>query len=289
MTSLAANSFAMPLILRLRMLMTKLATPPKTPALPHARAIKSGFVSLVGAGPGSADLITLRGLDRLKAADVVYYDRLADPALLSHAKRGAVLVYVGKAPGCHAIPQEQINALLVQAARAGQQVVRLKCGDPGIFGRGAEEAAALAAAGVDWNIVPGVTSACAAAASASSFLTERGKTERIIFATGHLRHDAPQDWGATAQPGTTLACYMGVSQAGAITEGLRQAGWPMDASVQVISKAQTPAEQIFQCRLNGLEDLCEAHHGLNPAILLIRWPLTADAPQSALVAARATA
>ncbi|MES2435963.1 MAG: uroporphyrinogen-III C-methyltransferase [Pseudomonadota bacterium] len=235
---------------------------------------KQGFVSLVGAGPGSADLITLRGLQRLQAADVVYYDRLADPALLKHARKGAALIYVGKAPGCHAMPQVQINALLVQSAQAGLQVVRLKCGDPGIFGRGAEEADAMNAAGVAWDIVPGVTSACAAAASARSFLTERGQTERLILATGHLRHDGAQDWTTTAQAGTTLACYMGVSQAASITEGLLGAGWPTDSAVQVISKAQTREEQVFHCRLDGLEALCAQHPNLNPAILLIRWVLT---------------
>ena len=123
----------------------------------HSKAAKQGFVSLVGAGPGSADLITLRGLQRLQAADVVYYDRLADPALLHYARKGADLIYVGKAPGCHAMPQAQISALLVQSALRGQQVVRLKCGDPGIFARGAEEACAMDAAGVAWDIVPGVT------------------------------------------------------------------------------------------------------------------------------------
>ena len=290
MISFATRPFVLPLIVSFQKLLG-LAPPASRPAqpLPRTKAAAAGFVSLVGAGPGSADLITLRGLARLQAADVVYYDRLADPALLSQTKRTAALIYVGKAPGCHAMPQQQINALLVQSAQAGLQVVRLKCGDPGVFGRGAEEAAALGAAGVEWDIVPGVTSACAAAASAGSFLTERGKTERIVLATGHLRHDDPQDWAATAQAGTTLACYMGVSQAGPLTRGLRQAGWPKDALVQVISKAQTPAEQIFDCRLDGLETLCATHHGLNPAILLIRWPLGADAAQPALLAARATA
>ncbi len=239
----------------------------------QTKAAKQGFVSLVGAGPGSADLITLRGLERLQAADVVYYDRLADPALLKRARKGAVLIYVGKAPGCHAMPQGQINALLVQSAQAGQQVVRLKCGDPGIFGRGAEEADAMNAAGVAWDIVPGVTSACAAAASARSFLTERGQTERLILATGHLRHDGAQDWTTTAQAGTTLACYMGVSQAASITQGLLGAGWPAGSAVQVISKAQTAEERVFHCRLDGLEALCAQHPNLNPAILLIRWTL----------------
>lgn len=273
MTTLAPKPLFAHLILAFRAWQTRLPHA-AAPSKERAKAAKSGFVSLVGAGPGSADLITLRGLQRLQAADVVYYDRLADPALLNHARKGASLIYVGKAPGCHAMPQAQINALLVQSAQAGQQVVRLKCGDPGIFGRGAEEADAMNAAGVAWEIVPGVTSACAAAASARSFLTERGQTERLILATGHLRHDGAQDWATTAQAGTTLACYMGVSQAGAITQGLLGAGWPAESAVQVISKAQTCGEQVFHCRLDGLEALCQRESGLNPAILLIRWPLT---------------
>lgn len=232
---------------------------------------KRGFVSLLGAGPGSADMITLRGLQRIKAADVIFYDRLADPALLDFAPARTRRVYVGKAPGCHSKSQSEINDLLVEAGLRGQRAVRLKCGDPGIFGRGAEEAAALDAARIPWEIIAGVTSACAAAASARSFLTQRGVTERLIFATGHLRHDGAQDW--SAQPGTTLACYMGVAQAGPITRGLLMAGWPADCAVQIISRAQTPLEQIFECALDGLEFLCAQHPDLNPAMLLIRWPL----------------
>lgn len=232
----------------------------------------TGHVSLVGAGPGSADLITLRGLRRLQAADVVFYDRLADPALLDHAPNAAH-VYVGKAPGNHALPQHQINHLLVSAAQNGQHVVRLKCGDPGIFARGAEEAAACDAAGIPWDIIPGVTAACAAAASARSFLTERGQTERLVLATGHLRHDGGQDWSSCAKPGTTLAAYMGVAQSGAIMQGLIQAGWPGDSPVQVISKSQTPQERVCTCTLDGLKALCTREPDLNPAILLIRWPL----------------
>lgn len=263
--------------------------PAKAPPATRTARRGQGTVALVGAGPGSADLITLRGLDRLKAADVVYYDRLADPALLDHARPGASLIYVGKAPGCHAMPQARINALLVQSARQGLRVVRLKCGDPGIFGRGAEEAEALAEAGLPCEIVPGVTSACAAAAAAGSFLTERGKTERLVLATGHLRHDGPQDWQATAQAGTTLALYMGVGQAAAITKGLLAAGWPADAAVKVVSRAQTPAQQVFACQLDGLAALCARHPGLNPAMLLIRWPLPAPAPDAAPLAPPAKA
>ncbi|OZA08911.1 MAG: uroporphyrinogen-III C-methyltransferase [Rhodobacterales bacterium 17-64-5] len=274
MITLAPKPLFTPLILAFRAWQARLPNGSTTHIAAPAKAAKQGFVSLVGAGPGSADLITLRGLERLQAADVVYYDRLADPALLKRARKTARLIYVGKAPGCHAMPQAQINALLVQSAQAGQQVVRLKCGDPGIFGRGAEEADAMNAAGVAWDIVPGVTSACAAAASARSFLTERGQTERLILATGHLRHDGAQDWTTTAQAGTTLACYMGVSQAASITQGLLGAGWPAACAVQVISKAQTREEQVFHCRLDRLEALCAQHPNLNPAILLIRWTLT---------------
>ncbi len=286
MISLAPKPLFANLILAFRAWQARL---PRTtaPTNSHTKTAKQGFVSLVGAGPGSADLITLRGLERLQAADVVYYDRLADPALLQRARKGASLIYVGKAPGCHAMPQAQINALLVQSAQSGQQVVRLKCGDPGIFGRGAEEADAMNAAGVAWEIVPGVTSACAAAASARSFLTERGQTERLILATGHLRHDGAQNWTTTAQAGTTLACYMGVSQAASMTQGLLGAGWPADCAVQVISKAQTREERVFHCRLDGLEALCAQFPNLNPAILLIRWTLTETTAEASRVNALA--
>ncbi len=274
MITLAPKPLFANLILAFRAWQARI-THPTAQTSSQTKTAKQGFVSLVGAGPGSADLITLRGIERLQAADVIYYDRLADPALLTRARKDARLIYVGKAPGCHAMPQTQINALLVQSAQAGQRVVRLKCGDPGIFGRGAEEADAMNAAGVAWDIVPGVTSACAAAASARSFLTERGQTERLILATGYLRHDGAQDWTTTAQAGTTLACYMGVSQAASITQGLLGAGWPAASAVQVISKAQTRDEYVFHCRLDGLETLCAQHSNLNPAILLIRWTLTA--------------
>lgn len=245
------------------------------PTLPQTLTAKSsvGFVSLVGAGPGSADLITLRGLQRLQAADVILYDRLADPELLAHKRMDAQAIYVGKAPGCHAMPQEQINIRLVQAALSGQRVVRLKCGDPGIFARGAEEADALTAAGIGWEIIPGVTSACAAAASSRSFLTERGVTEFLVLATGHSRVAGEHDWHGTARPGTTLACYMGVAQAEKISTGMQQAGWPADCVVQIVSKAQTPEERVLHCQLDTLGKVCAGQNHLNPALLLIRWPL----------------
>ena len=242
----------------------------------------NGHVTLLGAGPGAADLLTLRGLQRLQNADIIFYDRLADPALLAYAPK-AQHIYVGKAPGCHAMPQDAINAALVTAGRT-HRVVRLKCGDPGVFGRGAEEAAALDAAGIAWDIIPGVTAACAAAASAGSFLTERGKTDTLILATGHKR-DGESPTYAQAKPGTTLALYMGVAQSGSITDALLAAGWPACAMVEIVSKAQTPNVRILRCALSDLAPTCTRHPNLNPAILLIRWPsVTQAAPTTRAMA-----
>ena len=245
----------------------------RSPTATRDRATpKTGHVTLLGAGPGAADLITLRGLTALQQADVVYYDRLSDPALLAHARPGARIIPVGKSPGHHSVPQDQINASLVQSAQAGHRVVRLKCGDPGIFGRGAEEAVALTEAHIPWSIIPGVTAACAAAAAAHSFLTERGQTERVVFATGHRRAGVDTDWTACAAPGTTLACYMGVGTASEMQRSLIAAGWPATCQVELISKAQTEHQRILRGCLADLAPLCQSHDNLNPAILLIRWP-----------------
>lgn len=273
------NSFALPALLGIFAAFRQWLDEPlfKRTATGDRRALrivaKQGHVTLLGAGPGAADLITLRGMQALRSADVVFYDRLSDPELLSFTKPGARLVSVGKAPGNHLVPQPQINALLVQAGQQGHKVVRLKCGDPGIFGRGAEEAEALDAAGLSWSIVPGVTAACGAAAAANSFLTERGQTERVIFSTGHRRQGEVTDWSAGAAPGTTLACYMGVSTALELQNGLLDAGWPKTCGVEVVSKAQTPDQRVLRGQLDGLAALCQSEKALNPAILLIRWPM----------------
>ncbi len=141
-------------------------------------------VALVGAGPGSKDLITLRGVQRLQEADVIFYDRLVDPEILDLARRDAERVYVGKSPGCHHWPQDKICRVIVSAALQGKRVVRLKCGDPGVFARGKEEADALAEAGIACEIVPGITAASAASAALGGFLTERGACDTLVLATG---------------------------------------------------------------------------------------------------------
>lgn len=232
-----------------------------------------GSVALVGAGPGARDLITLRGVQRLQEADVVFYDRLVDPDLLELARRDAERVCVGKAPGAHAWPQERINGVIVAAARQGRRVVRLKCGDPGIFARGAEEADACTAAGIAWEIVPGVTAASAAAAHIGGFLTERGLYDSLVLTTGTPRTGEPApDWASLVRPGTTLAIYMGVSTAPEIAATLRDAGAPPDSVVQIVSEASTPRARSWTTTLDALPRTMAEEAVPNPAMVLIRLP-----------------
>ncbi|MEO1459376.1 MAG: siroheme synthase CysG, partial [Pseudomonadota bacterium] len=162
---------------------------------------REGFVSLVGAGPGAADMVTLRAVERLQAADVIFYDRLVDPSVLELARRDAERICVGKAPGEIGWKQPEIDAAIVEAARDGQRVVRLKAGDPGIFARAAEEIAAVEAAGIGWEIVAGVTAAAAAAAETGLFLTERHAIRSITLTTGQTADGATPDWRCHAKPG----------------------------------------------------------------------------------------
>ncbi|MEM8571837.1 MAG: siroheme synthase CysG [Pseudomonadota bacterium] len=246
----------------------------------------TGFVSLVGAGPGSRDLITLRGVQRLQEADIIFYDRLVDPDLLELARRDAERVYVGKEPGVPAWPQDRINGVIVSAAREGKRVVRLKSGDPGIFGRGAEESAALEAAGIGWEIVPGVTAASAATAALGDFLTERGVSDAVVLATGRTREGvATTDWFQHLRPGTTLALYMAMANLGDIQADMLAQGVPGDLVVEVVSRAASPSQQILRTRVDRMAKDADDQDLGNPAIVLIRYPkvsaLSASAGQLA--------
>lgn len=199
-----------------------------------------GAVSLVGAGPGDPELITVRGLKRLQAADVVVYDELAGKELLALCKPGAELVYVGKRCGKHAMEQERINGVLVERALAGLRVVRLKGGDPFIFGRGGEEMAELVRAGVQVEVIPGVTAAASAGAAAGVPLTHRELSSGVIFLTGHERPDKPEssiDWQALARTRMTLCIYMGVKKIAQISDQLIAGGLDVDTPVAIVSRA----------------------------------------------------
>lgn len=235
-----------------------------------------GHIALVGAGPGARDLLTLRALQRLQEADVIFYDRLVDPDVLDLARRDAERVYVGKTPGAHEWPQERISALIVAAARRGQRVVRLKSGDPSLFGRAEEELSAARQAGIAVEIVPGITAASASAASLGRALTERGATDHLILATATARdgRDAP-DIAALARPGATLALYMATRQLGRIRADLLAAGWPGATEVEAVASAQTGPERLARGCLADMETSLEGI--TNPAIVLIRFPVPAKA------------
>jgi len=232
-----------------------------------------GSVSLVGAGPGCKDLITLRGVQRLQEADIIFYDRLVDPEILDLARRDAERVYVGKAPGCHHWPQSKISSVLVSSARQGKRVVRLKCGDPGIFARGAEEADALKCAGIDCEIVPGVTAASAAAAALGDFMTERGKCDTLVLATGRSEvPDKAPDWLHILHPGTRVAVYMGVGTASEMAQTLLDAGLNEHVEISIVSHAQQANQVIAKCRASTLVETVNNEGILNPAIVFLTWP-----------------
>ncbi|MGP9790846.1 siroheme synthase CysG [Roseinatronobacter sp. NSM] len=232
-----------------------------------------GAIALVGAGPGAADLLTLRALRLLQEADVIYYDRLVDPGVLELARRDAERVFVGKEVGACAWPQDRINAVIVAAARQGKKVVRLKSGDPGIFGRLTEELRAAQDADIPIQIVPGVTAASCAAASLGRGLTERGMTDRLMLATAACKPGDPEpDWAQMLQPGTSLAIYMGVRQAHSITQSLRAARVPMSLEVEIVSQASTPREKITRCQLESLAETIHDEKVENPAVILVKWP-----------------
>ncbi|MBM9595818.1 siroheme synthase CysG [Roseitranquillus sediminis] len=248
-----------------------------------------GLISLVGAGPGARDLLTLRAVARLQEADVIFYDRLVDPDVLELARRDAERVYVGKAVGACAWPQERINDLIVAQARRGLRVVRLKSGDPSIFGRAGEELDAARRAGVAAEIVPGVTAASAAAASVGRPLTERGVTDRVVLSTGACRPGDPDpDWSAMAAPGTTLALYMAVGKVRELRRNLLAAGHAPETVVEIVENASGPHERHLPSSLARIAETVEAESVRSPAILTLRFPKPAPSRHCARPAVWAT-
>ncbi|MEK8089500.1 uroporphyrinogen-III C-methyltransferase [Thermithiobacillus plumbiphilus] len=230
----------------------------------------TGKVFLIGAGPGDPDLLTLKALRRIQAADIIFYDALVNPEILAHARPGVRLVDVGKRGGQVSTPQMSIQAQLIRAARQGLEVVRLKGGDPFMFGRGGEECMALHAAGVTFEVVPGVTSGMAAAAYAGVPLTYRGLSQSVAFITGHEAPNAPKvDWRRMAQGADTLVIYMGVSHLAEISAELIAGGRSPETPAMAIQWGSTRDQRQVSATLAELpEALRNAGIG-SPAILVI--------------------
>jgi uroporphyrin-III C-methyltransferase len=228
-----------------------------------------GKVWLVGAGPGDPELLTLKAVRVISEADVALVDDLVNPAVLKHLRAGARVIHVGKRGGCKSTPQAFIEKLLVAEAQAGHTVVRLKGGDPFVFGRGGEETAALDAAGIHWKVVSGITAGIAAPAAAGIPVTHREAGRGVAFITGHSRDGAAVDWEALARSGLTLVIYMGIARCESIVAGLRDGGLRADMPAAVIQHATLPQQRVIATTLSGLtEDI--KHHGIgSPAILVI--------------------
>ena len=229
-----------------------------------------GRVALVGAGPGDPELITLKGARLLREADVLIYDNLVSEGVLDLASPTAERIYVGKLAGNHTLPQEEICQLLLDKALAGKFVVRLKGGDPFVFGRGGEEMDVLLAAGVEVEIVAGVTAALGAAASFGFPLTHRDHAQSCVFVTGHLKdHTIELDWESLAKPNQTIVIYMGVTGLEVISTKLQAAGLPGDTPAALIYRATWPSEQIYTCTLASLPQTARTHNVKPPTLIVI--------------------
>jgi uroporphyrin-III C-methyltransferase/precorrin-2 dehydrogenase/sirohydrochlorin ferrochelatase len=232
----------------------------------------AGFVWLVGAGPGDPGLLTIEARRKLHSADVIVYDRLVSQEVLDLARREAEYIYVGKTPGVKSTRQEQINEILTEKASEGLRVVRLKSGDPLIFGRADEEIAALEQADISYAIVPGITSAASAAASIGMSLTSRGHNKAVALLTGHdAKGFAEHDWKGLAEPGGRAAIYMGVGASRFIQGRLLLHGADKSLPVTVVENASRPEEIILSTTLENLPQDIEARGITGPAILLLGY------------------
>lgn len=233
--------------------------------------MRGGAIAIVGAGPGDPELITLKALRRIESADVILYDRLVNGELLQHARDGALRIYCGKAPGRHAMTQDEIGRVMLEHAAAGSRVVRLKGGDPYVFGRGGEEALEAASQGIPYEVIPGVTSAAGAAASAGVPLTHRGLAASFAVVTGSRAEgdSSPVRWDLLAHSVDTLVIYMGTARIGDIRRELLTHGKSAATPVALIENATTAGERVFTGTLGGMEKLAGAVQLRNPALIII--------------------
>ncbi|MBB3230906.1 uroporphyrin-III C-methyltransferase/precorrin-2 dehydrogenase/sirohydrochlorin ferrochelatase/uroporphyrin-III C-methyltransferase [Halomonas stenophila] len=243
---------------------------PELPGRSRQGDCRPGSVYLVGAGSGDVELLTLKAARLLQQADAVVYDRLVGDDVLSLVPAGRERYYVGKARGHHSVSQAEIGALLVELARQGKAVVRLKGGDPGVFGRMGEELAALAEAEVPAHIVPGITAASAACASMGIPLTDRGHAQQLRFITAQLcRTEGTPDWAALARRDETLVFYMGLAKVAAICAGLRSAGLPDDWPIMLVANASLPDQAALTGTLADMPDRLAAHPLPSPCLIVV--------------------
>lgn len=232
--------------------------------------LASGEVAIIGAGPGDPGLLTLRALSLIEQADCLVYDRLVSREVLALASPRARRFYVGKASRCHALTQDETNALLVRLAREGRRVVRLKGGDPYIFGRGGEEAEVLIEHGVGFRVVPGITSAQGCAAYGGFPLTHRDYAQSVTFVTGHCKGDGDLalNWASLAAPHQTTVFYMGLANAELIRRELQRHGLPAEHPVALVERGTTPEQrQVITCLGELVETI--AREGLRPPTLIV--------------------
>ncbi|EJL6399209.1 uroporphyrinogen-III C-methyltransferase [Vibrio navarrensis] len=244
----------------------------------HAALSKSpnqrGFVSLVGAGPGDPDLLTVKALKALQRCDMVVYDRLVSQEILDLIPASAEKIYVGKRCGEPSLKQAEINQILLQFAKQGRQIVRLKGGDPFIFGRGGEEALALAEHNIPYTVVPGITAAIGCAASCAIPLTHREMARSVTLVTGTVVTGQLPAWSAIIAAGQTLVFYMGLESARAIEQGLRSHGVAADFPVAIVTQGSTPLQQTHVTQLAALEKTALKLKGISPALIIIGEVIT---------------
>ena len=232
--------------------------------------IAQGEVYLVGAGPGDPDLLTFRALRLMQQADIVVYDRLVSKPVLELVRRDAEKLYAGKERDNHAIPQEDINQLLVRLAKEGKRVLRLKGGDPFIFGRGGEEIETLAAEGIPFQVVPGITAASGCASYSGIPLTHRDYSQAVVFVTGHLQDGTVNlNWKALAQPNQTVVFYMGLHGVPSICAGLTGHGMPPATPVALIQQGTTPNQRVFITTLEKLPELVQREKIKPPTLIIV--------------------